>query len=259
VPESESREVTTRVSSAGKAVERVDLDALRRELAAHGLAIPTPTQASYDTETDDRAGWRFVLTPRWIAYALAVVVFLAIGVGTILLSVRWIVGDVTRHDVDAIDTPMAMIVGALLYLAVGVGIFIFTLREKYRRVNRLDPRLWLRELRRVQRRARKPLTDSELEDWILDSNRPASTAVDRAIQLGGGGPGSLGLDSFAPGSLALDAHALDSHGLDSHGLDAHAHVVDAVDDEVLHELEAVLPSADDRRRGSADDRAARSD
>ena len=55
-----------------------------------------------------------------------------------------------------------------LYLIVGLVIFGFALREKFRWVNRFDPRLWRRELKRIRRLARKPYTEEELEDQWID-------------------------------------------------------------------------------------------
>jgi hypothetical protein len=169
----------TQYELAGQWLTEVEV---RQLLVANGIAIPVATQAEYDETVDEGTGWQFMLTPRWIAVGLIVLVYAAIGVGTIALAVQWIVGDVARHDVSAIDSPMTYILGALLYLAVGIGIVVFVVREKYRNVNRLDPRLWIRELRRVQRRARKPLTDAEMEDWILDHRghgAPALPALER--------------------------------------------------------------------------------
>jgi cytochrome oxidase assembly protein ShyY1 len=56
------------------------------------------------------------------------------------------------------------IFGTVLYALVGLVIFGYALREKFRFVNRFDPRLWQREWKRVQRLARKPYTDAEIED-----------------------------------------------------------------------------------------------
>jgi cytochrome oxidase assembly protein ShyY1 len=61
-----------------------------------------------------------------------------------------------------------------LYSLVGLGIFGYALREKFRFVNRFDPRLWAREWKRIQRLARKPYTDAEIEDLILDGYPLAS-------------------------------------------------------------------------------------
>jgi cytochrome oxidase assembly protein ShyY1 len=55
-----------------------------------------------------------------------------------------------------------------LYALVGLVIFGYALREKFRFVNRFDPRLWAREWKRIQRLARKPYTDAEIEDLIID-------------------------------------------------------------------------------------------
>ena len=56
----------------------------------------------------------------------------------------------------------------VLYALVGLAIFGYALREKFRFVNRFDPRLWAREWKRIQRLARKPYTDAEIEDLIID-------------------------------------------------------------------------------------------
>lgn len=141
---------------------------VRELLAANGIAVPAATQAAYDETVDEGSGWRFAFSPRWLAFGLLTLVFAAIGIGTIAMAIGWIVGDVSRHEVSDIDSPMTYILGAVLYLAVGVGIFAYVLREKHQAVNRLDPRLWIRELQRVRRRAGKPLDDAEMEDWILD-------------------------------------------------------------------------------------------
>jgi cytochrome oxidase assembly protein ShyY1 len=66
----------------------------------------------------------------------------------------------------------------ILYALVGLGIFGYALREKFRFVNRFDPRLWAKEWRRIQRLARKPYTDAEIEDLIVDGYPPARIALD---------------------------------------------------------------------------------
>jgi cytochrome oxidase assembly protein ShyY1 len=65
-----------------------------------------------------------------------------------------------------------------LYTLVGLVIFGYALREKFRFVNRFDPRLWAREWKRIQRLARKPYTDAEIEDLIIDGYSPAGIALD---------------------------------------------------------------------------------
>jgi cytochrome oxidase assembly protein ShyY1 len=60
------------------------------------------------------------------------------------------------------------IFATVLYVIVGLVIFGYALREKFRFVNRFDPRLWAREWKRIQRLARKPYTDAETEDLLID-------------------------------------------------------------------------------------------
>lgn len=60
------------------------------------------------------------------------------------------------------------IFATVLYAIVGLVIFGYALREKFRFVNRFDPRLWRREWKRIQRLARKPYTDAEIEDLLID-------------------------------------------------------------------------------------------
>jgi cytochrome oxidase assembly protein ShyY1 len=62
------------------------------------------------------------------------------------------------------------IFATVLYALAGLVIFGYALREKFRFVNRFDPRLWAREWKRIQRLARKPYTDAEIEDLILDGH-----------------------------------------------------------------------------------------
>jgi len=74
----------------------------------------------------------------------------------------------------------------ILYALVGLGIFGYALREKFRFVNRFDPRLWAREWKRIQRLARKPYTDAEIEDLLIDGHPLAGipeleTATDRGL------------------------------------------------------------------------------
>ena len=148
---------------------------VRERLTANGIAVPVATRAAYEETVDEGSGWRFAFSPRWAAFGLLTLVYAAIGIGTIAMAVGWIVGDVSRHETNDIGSPMAYILGAVLYLVVGVAIFVYVLREKYQTVNRLDPRLWIRELKRVQRHAGKPLNDGEMEDWILDHRAHGAT------------------------------------------------------------------------------------
>jgi len=71
-----------------------------------------------------------------------------------------------RPSVDA-SVQQGTIFGLVLYGLVGVGIFIYALRTKFRLVNRFDPRQWAKEWRRIQRAARKPYTDAEVEDMLV--------------------------------------------------------------------------------------------
>ncbi len=65
-----------------------------------------------------------------------------------------------------------------LYLIVGLVIFGAALRDKFRWVNRFDPRLWRRELKRIQRLARKSFSEEELEDqWIDRGSAPRVAAL----------------------------------------------------------------------------------
>lgn len=89
-----------------------------------------------------------------------------------------------RPTVDA-SAQLGTIFGTALYAIVGLGIFAYALREKFRFVNRFDPRLWRRELKRIQRLARKPYTDAEIEDMQVDGY---SVAAIRALAAGAAEP-----------------------------------------------------------------------
>jgi hypothetical protein len=65
------------------------------------------------------------------------------------------------------------IFGTVLYAIVGLVIFGYALRSKFRFVNRFDPRLWQREWKRIQRKAAKPLTDAEIEDLQIAHDQRA--------------------------------------------------------------------------------------
>ncbi|HEY4269388.1 MAG TPA: SURF1 family cytochrome oxidase biogenesis protein [Galbitalea sp.] len=316
----------------------------RASLHFSGLAIPVPTAATYDIATEGKTGWRFVLTRRWIAFVVGVIVYAggcaagviwqwqlgqqiaafnttvsknfdapavpvgdilptlgsssaaeqwrpvtAIGTwvtrqqlyvsertcgsdtgfevltplrltdgrmlvidrgcvvsssanptlplpaapppaGTVAVTARVVASEsakgaaaVSGNQVDAIDLPqiatklgaptftgaygmlesqlpaparalhkvlsgkptvdgsaqLGTIFGTALYAVVGLGIFGYALREKFRFVNRFDPRLWRRELKRIQRLARKPYTDAEIEDLLIDGY---SFAAVRALE-----------------------------------------------------------------------------
>jgi cytochrome oxidase assembly protein ShyY1 len=75
--------------------------------------------------------------------------------------------------VDA-SAQQGTIFATVLYALVGLFIFGYALREKFRFVNRFDPRLWAREWKRIQRLARKPYTDAEIEDLLIDGYPLAS-------------------------------------------------------------------------------------
>lgn len=77
------------------------------------------------------------------------------------------------------SAQLGTIFGTALYAVVGLGIFGYALREKFRFVNRFDPRLWRREVKRIQRLARKPYTDAEIEDLLIDGY---SFAAVRALE-----------------------------------------------------------------------------
>jgi cytochrome oxidase assembly protein ShyY1 len=85
-----------------------------------------------------------------------------------------------KPTVDA-SAQEGTIFATALYALVGLIIFGYALREKFRFVNRFDPRLWAREWRRIQRLARKPYTDAEIEDLLIDgyplANIPALEAA----------------------------------------------------------------------------------
>jgi cytochrome oxidase assembly protein ShyY1 len=72
-----------------------------------------------------------------------------------------------RPTIDA-SLQAGTIFATILYVIVGLVIFGYALREKFRFVNRFDPRLWAREWKRIQRLARKPYTDAETEDLLID-------------------------------------------------------------------------------------------
>jgi len=148
--------------------EQISEPALRSLLAAHGLPAPKPTKATYDTTTDGRTGWGFVVTPKWTA---ALVVAAASAVGAIFLivnSLRSIHTAVGSGDAEATGSLLVIVLATILYLVTGLAMCAYAFREKYGMVNRLDPKTWIRELRRLKRLAEKPLTDGEIEDAILD-------------------------------------------------------------------------------------------
>jgi cytochrome oxidase assembly protein ShyY1 len=72
-----------------------------------------------------------------------------------------------KPTVDA-SVQQGTIFATVLYALVGAVIFGYALREKFRFVNRFDPRLWGREWKRIQRLARKPYSDAEIEDLLID-------------------------------------------------------------------------------------------
>jgi cytochrome oxidase assembly protein ShyY1 len=77
----------------------------------------------------------------------------------------------------------ATVFATILFVVVGLGIFGYALREKFRFVNRFDPRLWAREWKRIQRLARKPYTDAEIEDLLIDGHALASIpAIEAALK-----------------------------------------------------------------------------
>jgi cytochrome oxidase assembly protein ShyY1 len=78
-----------------------------------------------------------------------------------------------RPTVDA-SAQQGTIFATMLYAVVGLVIFGYALREKFRFVNRFDPRLWAREWKRIQRLARKPYSDAEIEDLLIDGYPLAS-------------------------------------------------------------------------------------
>jgi cytochrome oxidase assembly protein ShyY1 len=78
-----------------------------------------------------------------------------------------------RPSVDA-SAQEGTIFATVLYAVVGLVIFGYALREKFRFVNRFDPRLWAREWKRIQRLARKPYTDAEIEDLLIDGHPPST-------------------------------------------------------------------------------------
>jgi cytochrome oxidase assembly protein ShyY1 len=108
-----------------------------------------------------------------------------------------------RPTVDA-SAQQGTIFATILYALVGAIIFGYALREKFRFVNRFDRRLWAREWRRIQRLARKPYTDAEIEDLLIEGYPLASIPVleaptrrdrRRELETGGapdGGPVILG-------------------------------------------------------------------
>jgi cytochrome oxidase assembly protein ShyY1 len=93
-----------------------------------------------------------------------------------------------KPSVDA-SVQQGTIFATVLYALVGLGIFGFALREKFRFVNRFDPRLWAKEWKRIQRLARKPYTDAEIEDLLIDgypfSRIPAIEAATKGEASGG--------------------------------------------------------------------------
>jgi cytochrome oxidase assembly protein ShyY1 len=90
------------------------------------------------------------------------------------------------------------IFGTALYALVGLVIFGYALREKFRFVNRFDPRLWAREWKRIQRLAARPYTDAEIEDRLIDGSATSLRQVAVRDALGRpvreGGEGRIAID-----------------------------------------------------------------
>jgi hypothetical protein len=96
------------------------------------------------------------------------------------------------------------IFATVLYALVGLGIFIFALRQKFRFVNRFDPRQWAREWKRIQRLARKPYTDAEVEDLIIDGYQLSSISeLETASRLEGQAELNPGAPSVGGGAVIL--------------------------------------------------------
>jgi cytochrome oxidase assembly protein ShyY1 len=74
-----------------------------------------------------------------------------------------------KPTLDA-SAQQGTIFATALYALVGLAIFGYALREKFRFVNRFDPRLWAREWKRIQRLAARPYTDAEIEDRLIDGS-----------------------------------------------------------------------------------------
>jgi cytochrome oxidase assembly protein ShyY1 len=87
-----------------------------------------------------------------------------------------------------------------LYALVGLVIFIYALREKFRFVNRFDPRQWAREWKRIQRLAKKPYTDAEVEDLIINGFQLSNISELEAASKRDGLPDLPVLDPGAPSS-----------------------------------------------------------
>jgi cytochrome oxidase assembly protein ShyY1 len=81
---------------------------------------------------------------------------------------------VTSLPTVSTSPQLAFIAADALYLVVGVSILFFAFRQKFRTVNRFDPRVWEAELRRRRRAARKAFTDEETEDEAVDGSIPMS-------------------------------------------------------------------------------------
>lgn len=160
-----------RVDSAGAVTldgRTLDTEQLRAILQAHGITAPRPTGATYDVTTEQHHGFRFNRTPKWLVAAGATLLTVAAAVFVIVSAARAIAVDVRTGHEDAIGASMAAIVCAVLYGAVVVVVYGYAVREKYRAVNRLDPRLWIRELRRIQKLAQRAPSDADIEDAALD-------------------------------------------------------------------------------------------
>ena len=113
-----------------------------------------------------------------------------------------------------------------LYTLVGLVIFGYALREKFRFVNRFDPRLWAREWKRIQRLARKPYTDAEIEDLIIDGYSPAGIALDVSR--------AEGADGRRDGDRGQAMRAVvDRGGLIRRGLEPFEQLAERYDDEEI--------------------------
>lgn len=176
-------------------------------LRSQGLMIPEPTRATYDTTTEGHTGWSFVRTRKWAAFLAIAGASVVAAVVIVVLSLHAVIWDFERGDADASASELHIIIGTLLYLVTGLVMCGYAFREKFDYVNRLDPRLWVRELHRMRRAAGRPLTDAEIEDWIIDSHDAAVAqaaarreAVQQRLEAAAAGPGVAGAASAAPES-----------------------------------------------------------
>lgn len=146
----------------------VDAVQFRTILQRQGIIPPEVTGATYDVTTEGREGLRFHLTLKWAAAAAATIAAVVAAIVLIIFAARSIALELPQHHDQTVGLDMATIACAVVYAAAVVVVYWYAVGEKYRSVNRFNARTWIGELRRINRLARRPATDAEIEDAALD-------------------------------------------------------------------------------------------